>query len=66
MIAIINQALNAVGSIPLMALPPGVGYWLTLFGVTALIGGIVSGISIALSIRIAFIFLKPARILLGL
>ena len=65
MIEAINTALNAVGSIPVAVLPVGVGYWLTSFGVTALIGGIVSGISTALTIRVTMFFLKPLKALIA-
>jgi len=66
MINAINSALNAVGNIPVSALPVGVGYWLTQFGVTSLVGGILSGISAAMTIRITMFFINPLKAILGL
>jgi len=66
MIQAINDALNAVGTIPMYALPSGAKFWLQQFGITALVGGIVSGISTALTIRISLFFASPLLKILGL
>ncbi len=55
---------NAIGSLPAMALPAGAQYWLTQFGVTALLGGISTGVASALTIRVVMFFASPLLMLL--
>jgi len=50
------SAFTAIGSIPLAVLPDGVAYWLDAFGVSALVGGIITGITLAISIQLLKFF----------
>jgi len=51
-----DSVFTLIGSIPLAVLPDGVAFWLAMFGVDALIGGIVTGISLSVTISIIKFF----------
>jgi len=63
MIDALNTFLNLIGSLPTLLLPPGTGFWLKTFGVTHLIGGIVTGLIAGFSIKFALYFFSAFRML---
>jgi len=51
-----SDLFNAIGALPVAYLPPGAGYWAAMFGLQALIGGILAGITVALTLKLALLF----------
>ena len=51
----LNDVYSAIGSIPIAILPDGVAYWLYVF-VSSLVGGILSGITLAITIQLIKFF----------
>jgi len=52
----LNDVYAAIGSIPIAVLPDGVAYWLYIFGVSSLVGGILTGITLAITIQLIKFF----------